>query len=289
MCILKISKEESMKLQKLGILALTLALALIVAACNGDDDIVGDVPDIEDDDTEQVDEPPTVADDAPADDAAEEYVEDENDAVTDDEDAAVVDDEDDAVMGDHESADVTITDEGIQIVLPDADANMTEEDDAVMDDQDEATTEEEEHDTEAAGDEAAIDQGEEEELLDDQVTFSSGEIFFNVTNDWDTEVGLAIIPGDADANGAELQELDRTLGEGDSTEWGVNLEPGDYVMYVLVDGERDMDMQVPFSVNGNDEMNGVDEADDAEEENTDPANDEENDEPVEDDNEADDE
>jgi glycine betaine/proline transport system substrate-binding protein len=77
-------------------LPVLLSLALVVAACDADDDDVDDVADT--DDVEVVDD----TDDA-VDDEEEAVVDDEDDAATDDEEA-VVDDEDDAVEDDDAAA-----------------------------------------------------------------------------------------------------------------------------------------------------------------------------------------
>jgi glycine betaine/proline transport system substrate-binding protein len=109
-----------------AIFAAMLAMMVVVAACNGDDDA---------DDVEVDDEVTDVVDDAETDDEVA-VVDDEDDAVVDEEDDAVVDEEDDAVVD--EEDDAVVDEEDDAVVDEEDDAVVDEEDDAVVDEEDDA-------------------------------------------------------------------------------------------------------------------------------------------------------
>jgi hypothetical protein len=206
---------------------------------------VGDDAMVEDDDDAILgdDDDATMEDD---DDAA---MEDDEDAMTDD-DAALEDDETEPGMTDqivfmsgnilfdvtnNRDEEVTLeivrADDHMNGVMDDDENGVMDDDDAVVDDEDDATMEDDDNGILDDDDDAVVDDQDDATMTDD----------------------------DAMMNGEAVEEMDDPVGAGESTEWEVNLEAGEYILYVLVDGERAFGMEVRFSVqdNGMNGMNGV--------------------------------
>jgi uncharacterized cupredoxin-like copper-binding protein len=215
-----------MRIRQFTILACLLALALVGAACNG-----GDGDDAAPEDEPVVEETPVGEVEAtPEDEEAVAETPEDEEATPEDDEAEATPEEDEEATPEDDEAEAT----------PEEDEEATPEDDEATPDTDA---------DEVAGETVEVTLTEMAIELDvedsDPVTLPAGTITFQISNDGEAEHSLNIEPADGEM---EEQELGENLQPGDSTEWEVELVPGDYTFYCPVGDHREQGMEINVTV-----------------------------------------